>query len=114
MTELNILLNEIKNICKEKHISYNELSKLTGISISTLSKIMAGIIKDPSVTSMIKITRALGYSIDCLIWNNKDDNNKFPSATPQILQKYNSLNPLGQQKADDYITDLSENPKYTE
>lgn len=36
------------------------------------------------------------------------------SDTPQILQKYNTLNSLGKLKADDYITDLSENPKYTE
>lgn len=29
-----------------------------------------------------------------------------------ISKKYNTLNTLGQQKADDYIADLSEQPKY--
>lgn len=39
--------------------------------------------------------------------------NKQKEKTNQTFEKYNFLNSIGKQKADDYITDLSEQEKYT-
>lgn len=36
-----------------------------------------------------------------------------PSTVPDIINKYNKLNAYGRQKADAYIADLLDNPKYT-
>lgn len=104
MIELEAMLIRIKKICKEKDISYRELSGMTGISLSTLSKIMAGITKDPTIMSISKIAQALDVTLDYLIYGEK---NQKKTITP-----YDLLNEAGQFKAQEYIMDLLENAKY--
>lgn len=49
----------------------------------------------------------------CKIYNIDNFNVFFDEEPAKKNNKYNSLNILGKQKADEYINDLSENPKYT-
>lgn len=105
------MLNRIKKLCKEKNIAYKDLSDMTGISISTLSKMMAGMTNGPSIVTVSKIAKALNVSVDYLVYGERNTNEI--TINSEILKKYNSLNSSGKQKADEYITDLSEQKKYT-
>lgn len=108
--ELSEMLSRIKTLKKAKGITNESLAEKTGISLGTLSKILAGVTKEPSVETVIKIAHALETTADFLIFGTKSNNTDVPT----IFNKYNLLNTLGKQKADEYITDLSEQAKYTQ
>lgn len=63
---------EIKKYLKEKDITYEELAKKTGLSISTIKKLFAGISKYPRVDTMQAIERALGIGGQTLEWTEED------------------------------------------
>ena len=48
-------------------LSQEKLSRLANISTATLVKIEAGIAKEPTITTIIKIAGALEVSIDLLV-----------------------------------------------
>lgn len=104
------MLNRIKKLCKEKNIAYKDLSDMTGVSISTIGKIMSEVIKEPSIVTISKIACALNVSLDYLVYGDFIASER---TEPEILKKYNTLNSSGKKKADEYITDLSEQKKYT-
>lgn len=104
MNEVEMMLRRIKAICKTDNISYKELSGMTGISISTLSKIMSGVTKDPTITSISKIACALNSTIDFLVFGEE---RRGIELTP-----YDLLNDVGRDKVKEYINDLLDNAKY--
>lgn len=53
-------IQEIKNYMKQKKISYAQLASMTGLSVSTITKIFGGFAKYPRVDTMQAIERALG------------------------------------------------------
>lgn len=53
-------INEIKNYMKRNKITYAELAEMTGLSISTVTKIFGGFAKYPRVDTMKAIEKALG------------------------------------------------------
>ena len=69
MNEYNLaeMLSRIKALKKELKVTNEILSQKTSISIGTLSKILAGVTKEPSIASIIKIANALNVSADYLI-----------------------------------------------
>ena len=48
-------------------ISQDKLSKLTGITLHTITKIESGATPNPTIETMAKIAKALGVSIEDLI-----------------------------------------------
>lgn len=60
-------LDRIKQIKNEKKITNEQLSALTGIPLSTMSKLLAGIIEQPKLVNIIAIARVLGCSLDYLV-----------------------------------------------
>lgn len=62
------MLFRIKNLKKSNKITNEILSKKTNISLGTLSKILAGVTKEPSVESIIRIAQALDTTADYLIF----------------------------------------------
>ena len=62
--------------------------------------------REPDLFMFVKILKVLGADANELLGLDKSNNQSIPN-------KYSELNQLGQQKADEYIKDLSENPKYT-
>ena len=56
--------NRIKKILDEKQITTYQLSKLTGISEQSFSKLRNGLSKELSFGSMVKIDDALDISLD--------------------------------------------------
>lgn len=55
-------IQAIKKHMKDNHITYDELSKRSGLSISTIKKIFAGISQYPRIDTMQTIERALGLA----------------------------------------------------
>lgn len=63
------LLRKLKQIRKDREITQQDLSKMSGVSYSTLTKLESGVIKNPSFSVIIRITKALDIKVDDLIVN---------------------------------------------
>jgi len=72
------MLERIKTEKKKQGITNAQLSALTTISIGTLNKILSGDSKDPQISSIIRIAKALQVSADYLIslYQNLDTEDK--------------------------------------
>lgn len=108
MYNLQDMKNRIKKIKSEKGITNQELATLSDIPIGTLNKMLGSETKDPQISTIIKISQALEVSADYLILGKKSEDKG------NLNENYTKLNDLGKQKADEYIADLAENPKYTQ
>jgi transcriptional regulator with XRE-family HTH domain len=67
---MSIADNNIKNLKKyraKKGWSQERLAREAGISYNTLIKIERGGIKNPKIETIIKLSRALGVSLDDLV-----------------------------------------------
>lgn len=56
----------IKEVKKQKNLTNEELSKLSGVPIGTLNKILSGHTPDPQFETVKAICRALGISLAAL------------------------------------------------
>lgn len=112
MEELKCMRKRIKEEKKKKGYTNESLAQEAEISVSTLSKVLAGIIKEPPITTIIKIAKALDVSADYLVFG-KENTDNFSSHEISVLNKYRKLNSKGKPKAETYIDDLLVNPQYT-
>ncbi|MEQ9618425.1 MAG: helix-turn-helix transcriptional regulator [Deltaproteobacteria bacterium] len=63
------LSKRIKQARTDREITQRELSKMSGVSYSTLTKLESGVIKNPSFEVIFRITKALDIRVDDLIEN---------------------------------------------
>lgn len=56
-------IKELKEYLKEHKITYAELSEMSGVSISTITKIFGGFAKYPRIDTMQAIEKALGIRV---------------------------------------------------
>ncbi len=68
-----MLAENIRRLRKKKGLSQEKLARLADISNNTLIKIEQGIAKEPTITTVSKLSSALGVSIDQLV---KGGNNR--------------------------------------
>lgn len=61
------IIHNLKKIREDKEITQKELSKMSGVSYSTLTKLESGVIKNPSFMVITKIIKALDLRVDELI-----------------------------------------------
>lgn len=118
----------IKQKRNELNVTMDEVAKKTGLSKGYISMLennknpRTGRPIVPSFESMKLVANAFNININELIkilddsqpvelGINKTDSSKIQY--DQLFDKYKSLNNLGKQKANDYINDLADNPKYT-
>ena len=73
---------------KERKISFEELSERTGVSISTLKKVLTGVTSDPAFTLIDKIAFALGVKLDEL---SMLEQNPFTPEALEIARKYDDI-----------------------
>ena len=133
----------IRNLRKSKNITQEELAKMIGVKRSVISKYENGSVNistnnlleiskalevDPSVLldwnrpidetdkELLKIypnfNPKYGYISD-MVNGEYPEEVKSNGIRQDTISKYDSLNALGQKKANEYITDLSEQEKYT-
>ncbi len=103
-------LEKINEYRKKVGISVEELSLKSGVPIGTLSKITAGITKDPKLETIRSIAYALGITLDDL-----EDNPKYFSPTIQettLLSAFRMLNGTGQEEAVKRVEELTCIDKY--
>ncbi len=67
---LPIIAKKMKKYRKELGISQDKLSKLASITFHTIAKIESGATPNPGIETVIKITNALGVSLDDLTKDN--------------------------------------------
>ena len=94
--DIDSMLLRIKEIKKEKNITNYDISKMTGIPIGTLGKILSGATKDPQISNITKIAKVLDVSSDYLIFGKTatDFSNKEYN---DLIKDYQSLTPAGQE-----------------
>lgn len=84
---------------KEKGMTLDELSEKSGIPVSTIKKISAGITTDPNLSTVQAIASALGCTVD-----DFSDTSKFAEAfsilEKKIVKKYRSLDDYGKEAVD--------------
>jgi len=62
-----MLAENIRRLRKKKGLSQEKLARIADISNNTLVKIEMGMAKEPTITTVRKIARALDVSIDKLV-----------------------------------------------
>ena len=62
-----MLSGNIKKFRKKKGFSQEKLARLADISLNTLTKIESGFSREPTITTIFKIAKALDISIDDLV-----------------------------------------------
>lgn len=107
----------IKQRRKELGLTMHELSERVGVAEATISRWESGDIENMRRDKIVSLAKALDVSPAYLMgWTdikNTDKEKNYNDSEQKIINNYRKLNTLGQTKADEYITDLSENPKYT-
>ena len=68
-TKIADIISRLKLIREQNEITQHELSKMSGVSYSTLTKLETGIIKNPSFQVISKISKALDIKLDDLMNN---------------------------------------------
>ncbi len=77
-------IERIKKIKSEKKITNDKLSELTGIPLSTLSKLLAGISDSPKLSNIVSIADALGCSLDYIV-NGVEQNDHNYTLAPEEM-----------------------------
>ena len=111
-------INRIKQVKNEKKITNEKLSELTGIPLSTVSKILAGISDSPKLSNMVLIARALDCTLDYIVSGTPQNNNNYTLSEKEIdfIEVYRQLDYYGKdlvetvaQKELDRVGVISEN-----
>lgn len=58
---------KVKQIREKQNLSLRDLEKITGLRYSFIANIERGIVKDPRISTVIKLAKGLGISIDELV-----------------------------------------------
>ena len=62
----NIAKN-LQKLRRDKNLSQNDLSRETGLSVNIIAKIEVGISKNPTISTLLRITQALGKNMEDLL-----------------------------------------------
>ena len=70
-------IDRIKERKGAKKITNERLSELTGISVSTLSKLLAGFSDSPKLSNIVAICDALDCSVDYILTGVPENTNNY-------------------------------------
>lgn len=96
-------IDRIKRLKNEKKITNEQLSELTGIPLSTMSKLLAGISEQPKLINVVAIARALGCSLDYLVNGDgecdHESGNRYILAPDEaaVMEDFRSLDTHGKE-----------------
>ena len=111
--EATDLAKRIKIIKKQNHLTNAELADLAGLPLSNVSKLLAGISKQPTIDTVAKIASALNISIDYLVYGKNTQVNQTQSTDEyQLITSYRSLNESGKNEIIKYIALLTASNLY--
>lgn len=114
--EYNIhsMKKRIKELKKQKGLSHVELSEISGIPLGTLAKTLGTETKDPRVSFVIKISKALECTIDYLMFGEveQEQSNNKATSEQQLLDNFEELNEVGQERLLETSEEMVELIKY--
>lgn len=86
-------IDRIKKLKSKKKITNDKLSELTGIPLSTLSKIMAGISDSPKLSNIVSIAEVLDCSLDYIVNGTPENKNNYTLSIDEIniIEAYRKL-----------------------
>ena len=92
-------IERIKQIKSEKKITNDELARLSGIPLGTLSKLLAGLSDSVKLSNMIAICEALGCSLDYIVSGIPENTNNFTLDGNEIrlIEEYRRLDSHGKE-----------------
>lgn len=92
-------IERIKQIKSEKKITNDELSRLSGIPLGTLSKLLAGLSDSVKLSNMIAICDALDCSLDYIVSGIPENTNNFTLDGNEIrlIEEYRRLDSHGKE-----------------
>lgn len=92
-------IDRIKQLKSEKKITNEKLSELTGIPLSTVSKILAGISDSPKLSNMVLIARALDCTLDYIVSGIPQNNNNYTLDADEIelIENYRQIDTHGKE-----------------
>ena len=111
-------LDKINQMKKEKGMTTDDISNLSGIPKGTLNKLFAGQTKDPQLSTVKAVVHCMGFTLDDL------DENVNPPApaeaeagekdifADELIGNYKARNREGQRKLIDYSKDLVSGGRY--
>ena len=90
-------IDRIRRIKSEKKITNEQLSEMTGIAISTLSKILAGFSDSPKLSNICAICQALDCSVEYILTGVPDNTNNYTLEEHEIdlIEQYRTLDEYG-------------------
>lgn len=115
---MNKFSTRLRELRRTKELSQQKLSDILGISKSSINMYERGE-REPGLFMLESIADFFNVDVDYLLGISDIPNKVLYSGekvlytSNNIIDKYNKLNAEGKQKADEYITDLSEQKKYT-
>ncbi len=110
---IQAMKKRIKEVKREKGFSHEELSEISGIPRGTLAKTLGTETKDPRVSFIIKISKALECSPDYLLFGEDEEEIKCNvTAEQQLLNHFEELNQVGQERLLETIEEMLELAKY--
>ena len=87
-------LEIIQKLKKEKGLTTEMLSQLSGVPQGTLNKILNGETKDPKLETLKSIARVLGCTLDDFN-DDPETKSQFSSEEIQLIEKYRRLDDRG-------------------
>lgn len=88
--DFNEMILRVKKIKKEKKLTNDQLSELSGIPFGTLNKILGTETKETNISTVIKLASALDISAEELIFGETNSNH-INADEKNLLNLYNQL-----------------------
>lgn len=95
-------LEKIAIIRKEKNMTLEEISSNSGVPMSTLKKISAGITTNPSFDTVLAIAQALGCSLEDFM--DEPVSKNISTSEQELIQKYRRLDAHGKEMVDTVLS----------
>lgn len=96
------LLARLQDAKAKSKLRTEDISAISGIPVGTLSKIFAGITKDPKIGTLIAISNALDISVDYLIYG-KIPKYDITTSEIELIKKYRQLDADGKQRIENQL-----------
>ena len=106
-------LEKINEMCKKSGLNLDEIAKRANVPKGTLSKITAGITKNPGLETVAAIVHSLGYRLDDLDDYPKSDSQLSPDELDHI-KKYRRIDSDGRATIDMMLDQLVQKAEATE
>ncbi|MGN1095849.1 MAG: helix-turn-helix domain-containing protein [Eubacteriales bacterium] len=100
-------LQNIKKIKKEKNLTNEALAEISGISVGTLNKLLAGASADPKFSTVLSLSSALGVSLDEITGKARPSFSESPEKR-EFFRKYMELDADGRKTVDRVIIEEHE------